>query len=78
MMKKYNKPEIVTLALDAVDVIETSAVTPQVRSVASRACRRGDMVNSSLKQTASLPIWDAAVYASCKIPVKRIGEAAGI
>ena len=25
-MKKYNKPEIVTLALDAVDVIETSAV----------------------------------------------------
>ena len=24
MMKKYNKPEIVTLALDAVDVIETS------------------------------------------------------
>ena len=23
-MKKYNKPEIVTLALDAVDVIETS------------------------------------------------------
>jgi len=26
MMKKYNKPEIVTLALDVVDVIETSAV----------------------------------------------------
>lgn len=26
MMKKYNKPEIVTLALDMVDVIETSAV----------------------------------------------------
>lgn len=25
MMKKYNKPEIVTLALDVVDVIETSA-----------------------------------------------------
>jgi hypothetical protein len=25
MMKKYNKPEIVTLALDMVDVIETSA-----------------------------------------------------
>ena len=25
MMKKYNKPEIVALALDAVDVIETSA-----------------------------------------------------
>ena len=24
MMKKYNKPEIVTLALDIVDVIETS------------------------------------------------------
>jgi len=24
MMKKYNKPEIVTLALDMVDVIETS------------------------------------------------------
>ena len=24
-MKKYNKPEIVTLALDMVDVIETSA-----------------------------------------------------
>ena len=24
MMKKYNKPEIVTLALDVVDVIETS------------------------------------------------------
>ena len=24
-MKKYNKPEIVTLALDTVDVIETSA-----------------------------------------------------
>ena len=24
MMKKYNKPEIVTLALDTVDVIETS------------------------------------------------------
>ena len=24
-MKKYNKPEIVTLALDVVDVIETSA-----------------------------------------------------
>lgn len=24
MMKKYNKPEIVTLALEAVDVIETS------------------------------------------------------
>ncbi len=27
MMKKYNKPEIVTLALDMVDVIETSAET---------------------------------------------------
>lgn len=26
MMKKYNKPEIVTLALDMVDVIETSAI----------------------------------------------------
>jgi len=25
MMRKYNKPEIVTLALDMVDVIETSA-----------------------------------------------------
>ena len=25
-MKKYNTPEIVTLALDVVDVIETSAV----------------------------------------------------
>lgn len=25
-MKKYNKPEIVTLALESVDVIETSAV----------------------------------------------------
>jgi len=25
MMKKYNTPEIVTLALDMVDVIETSA-----------------------------------------------------
>ena len=25
MMKKYNKPEIVTLALDVIDVIETSA-----------------------------------------------------
>ena len=24
-MKKYNKPEIVTLALDVIDVIETSA-----------------------------------------------------
>ena len=24
MMKKYNKPEIVTLALESVDVIETS------------------------------------------------------
>ena len=27
MMKKYNKPEIVTLALDTVDVIETSGET---------------------------------------------------
>lgn len=27
MMKKYNKPEIVTLALDMVDVIETSGAT---------------------------------------------------
>ena len=26
-MKKYSKPEIVTLALDAVDVIETSGET---------------------------------------------------
>ena len=26
MMKKYNKPEIVALALEMVDVIETSAV----------------------------------------------------
>ena len=26
-MKKYNKPEIVTLALDVVDVIETSGET---------------------------------------------------
>lgn len=26
MMKKYNKPEIVTLALDMVDVIETSSL----------------------------------------------------
>ncbi len=26
MMRKYNKPEIVALALDMVDVIETSAV----------------------------------------------------
>ena len=25
MMKKYNKPEIVTLALDVIDVIATSA-----------------------------------------------------
>lgn len=29
MMKKYNKPEIVTLALDVVDVIETSGLTAQ-------------------------------------------------
>lgn len=29
MMRKYSKPEIVTLALDAVDVIETST-TEQV------------------------------------------------
>lgn len=28
-MKKYNKPEIVTLALDAVDVIETSTLYAQ-------------------------------------------------
>lgn len=27
MMKKYNKPEIVTLALDMVDVIETSGAS---------------------------------------------------
>ena len=31
-MKKYNKPEIVTLALDVVDVIETSTVANMLES----------------------------------------------
>ena len=34
MMKKYNKPEIVTLALDMVDVIETSAVDYTAKAIA--------------------------------------------
>ena len=34
MMRKYNKPEIVTLALDMVDVIETSAVDFAAREIA--------------------------------------------
>lgn len=33
MMKKYNKPEIVTLALDTVDVIETSATKTAVEDL---------------------------------------------
>ena len=36
MMKKYNKPEIVTLALDMVDVIETSAEELAAAELASQ------------------------------------------
>lgn len=35
MMKKYNKPEIVTLALDMVDVIETSGATGAAEKLAA-------------------------------------------
>ncbi len=36
MMKKYNKPEIVTLALETVDVIETSGETLAASAVSEK------------------------------------------
>lgn len=36
MMKKYNKPEIVTLALDMVDVIETSGATVSANALVDK------------------------------------------
>ena len=44
MMKKYNKPEIVTLALDMVDVIETSGV--EYGQAANNAVNDGYTVQS--------------------------------
>ena len=42
MMKKYNKPEIVTLALDVVDVIETSAEELAAAALAANVEGLGD------------------------------------
>ena len=36
MMKKYNKPEIETLALETVDVIETSGDTAAANALANK------------------------------------------
>ena len=36
MMRKYNKPEIVTLALDTVDVIETSGTRMGQQALAEK------------------------------------------
>ncbi len=44
MMKKYNKPEIVTLALDMVDVIETSGI--EYSQAANNAVNDGYTVQS--------------------------------
>lgn len=44
MMKKYNKPEIVTLALDMVDVIETSGT--EYSQAANNAVNDGYTVQS--------------------------------
>ena len=42
MMKKYNTPEIVTLALDVVDVIETSAEELAAAALAANVEGLGD------------------------------------
>lgn len=47
MMKKYNKPEIVTLALDMVDVIETS--TGAINMAASAISGKGVAENNIAK-----------------------------
>ena len=44
MMKKYNKPEIVTLALEMVDVIETSGA--DYGQAANNAVNDGSTVQS--------------------------------
>ena len=50
-MKKYNKPEIVTLALDAVDVIETSAVTATVSQALENAGTTGGYTSVSIQDS---------------------------
>ena len=53
MMKKYNKPEIVTLALDMVDVIETSAEALAADALAT-ACVDAKNIKTIEKQVTQM------------------------
>jgi hypothetical protein len=54
MMKKYNKPEIVTLALDMVDVIETSGATVSADALAATGKIDRDNITVIEKQVTAM------------------------
>ena len=54
MMKKYNKPEIVTLALDMVDVIETSAEELAAKALVDNANVNANNIEKIEKQITAM------------------------
>ncbi len=57
MMKKYNKPEIVTLALDMVDVIETSGEELAANALKSAGVAESNITKISEQVTQMNDEW---------------------
>lgn len=57
MMKKYNKPEIVTLALDMIDVIETSAEELAADALAGAGVERNNITTIEKQVTQMNDNW---------------------
>ncbi|MBQ8765077.1 MAG: hypothetical protein IJZ12_04065 [Clostridia bacterium] len=57
MMKKYNKPEIVTLALDMVDVIETSGERIAAGALVEQNVAEGNITVIEKQVTAMADEW---------------------
>ena len=57
MMKKYNKPEIVTLALDVIDVIETSAQDAVANELTAAGVENVIVVNKQIQDMNDTWSW---------------------
>lgn len=57
MMKKYNKPEIVTLALDKVDVIETSVGAQLAQDELAKAGYAAATIEQNIDQMRDTWSW---------------------
>ena len=57
MMKKYNKPEIVTLALDVVDVIETSGEDLAANALVAKGVEAGNIMKINEQVTKMNDNW---------------------